>query len=148
MKFVDIVYSMVSLNSLDINIILYKNEIIDFLIKVNLPYEEEKDCLKLILSSILFFINGIKPLQRDMKIQIINDFIKIGISNGIENLTTRFNEEHISIINQINLEMKNILNNEENIQNENGINDNKKEFQNKSLNINVTNNLFLNFNVS
>ena len=52
MKFVDIVYSMVSLNSLDINIILYKNEIIDFLIKVNLPYEEEKDCLKLILSSI------------------------------------------------------------------------------------------------
>ena len=148
MKFVDIVYSMVSLNSLDINIILYKNEIIDFLIKVNLPYEEEKDCLKLILSSILFFINGIKPLQRDMKIQIINDFIKIGISNGIENLTTRFNEEHISIINQINLEMKNILNNEENIQNENGINDNRKEFQNKSLNINVTNNLFLNYNVS
>ena len=28
-----------------------------------------------------------------MKIQIINDFIKIGISNGIDNLTTRFNEE-------------------------------------------------------
>ena len=148
MKFVDIVYSMVSLNSLDINIILYKNEIIDFLIKVNLPYEEEKDCLKLILSSILFFINGIKPLQSDMKIQIINDFIKIGISNGFENLTTRFNEEHISIINQINLEMKNILNNEENIQNKNGINDNKKEFLSKSLNVNVTNNYFLNFNIS
>ena len=83
-----------------------------------------------------------------MKIQIINDFIKIGISNGFENLTTRFNEEHISIINQINLEMKNILNNEENIQNKNGINDNKKEFQSKSLNVNVTNNYFLNFNIS
>ena len=54
-----------------------------------------------------------------MKIQIINDFIKIGISNGIENLTTRFNEEHISIINQINLEMKNILNYESNIKDKN-----------------------------
>ena len=144
MKFVDIVYSMVSLLSIDINLILYNHEIIDYLIKVNLPYEEEKACLKLILNSILFFINSIKPLEIYLKIQIINNFIKIGISNGLENLSTRFNEEHISIINQINLEMKNILN----IQDENGNNDNIEEFHSKSLNVNVANNPFSNFNVS
>ena len=63
MKVVDIVYSMVSLLSIDINLILYNHEIIDYLIKVNLPYEEEKACLKLILNSILFFINSLKPLE-------------------------------------------------------------------------------------
>ena len=119
MKFINIIYSMISLHSLDINLILYRNEIIDYLIKNNLPYEEEKNCLKLILSSILCFINSIKPLEDNSKIQIINNFLKIGISNGLENLTTRFNEDHILIINQINLELKNILNYESNIKDKN-----------------------------
>ena len=38
MKCIEIVYSMLSLISLDINLILYKNEIIENLIKVNLPF--------------------------------------------------------------------------------------------------------------
>ena len=142
MKFVDIVYSMLSLLSLDIDIVLYRNEIIDYLITVNLPYEEEKTCLKYILSSILFFINGIKPLDNKSKIEIINNLIKIGISNGFENLSTRFNEEHILLINQINSEMKNILNS----QNEEK-NDIKNNLENGNSNINE-NNPFLNFNKS
>ena len=142
MKFVDIVYSMLSLLSLDIDIVLYRNEIIDYLITVNLPYEEEKTCLKYILSSILFFINGIKPLDNKSKIEIINNLIKIGISNGFENLSTRFNEEHILLINQINSEMKNILNS----QNE-GKNEIKNNLENGNNNINE-NNPFLNFNKS
>ena len=110
MKFIDIVHSMLSLLSHDIDIILYRNEIIDYLIKVNLLLEEEKTCLKLILSSILFFIKGIKPLNNDLKIEIINNLIKSGISNGFENLSTRFSEEHISLINEINSGINNILN--------------------------------------
>ena len=110
---------MISLHSLDINLILYRNEIIDYLIKNNLPYEEEKNCLKLILSSILCFINSIKPLEDNSKIQIINNFLKIGISNGLENLIARLNEKHILIINQMNLETKNILNYESNIKDKN-----------------------------
>ena len=43
MKFIIIIYSMISLLSLDINLILYKHEIIDYLIKNNFPYEEEKN---------------------------------------------------------------------------------------------------------
>ena len=34
---------MISLLSLDLNLILYKHEIIDYLIKNNLPYEIEKN---------------------------------------------------------------------------------------------------------
>lgn len=110
-KCVEIVYSMLSLLSIDINLILYRNEIIEDLIKVNLPFEEEKTCLKYILSSILYFINSIKPLEKEWKIEIINNLIKFGIINGLENMPTRFNEEHILIINQINSEIKNIINN-------------------------------------
>ena len=142
MKFINIKSSMTSLLSLDINLILYKHEIIDYLIKNNFPYEEEKNCLKLILSSILCFINSIKPLEDNSKIQIINNFLKIGISNGLENLTTRFNEDHILIINLINLEMKNILNYESNIKDKNWINENISEFDGKSLNANIVNNTF------
>ncbi len=112
MKFIDIIHSMLSLLSLDIDIILYRNEIIDYLIKVNLLEEEEKTCLNYILSSILFFIKGIKPLDNKLKKEIINNFIKLGISNGFENLSTRFNEEHISLINEINSGINNILNGE------------------------------------
>ena len=142
MKFINIKSSMTSLLSLDINLILYKHEIIDYLIKNNLPYEEEKNCLKLILSSILCFINSIKPLKVNSKIQIINNFLKIGISNGLENLTARFNEEHILIINQMNLETKNILNYESNIKDKNWINENIAEFHGKTLNVKEVKNIF------
>lgn len=138
MKFVDIVYSMLSLLSLDINIILYNNEIISHLIQVNLPFEEEKTCLKYVLSSILFFINSIKPLDNNLKVEIINNFIKLGISNGFDNMPNRFNEEHILIINQIKTEIQNILNNENKTQ----------ENSEKSLNSNNSNNPFLIFNKS
>ena len=60
---------------------------------------------------ILYFINSIKPLEKEWKIEIINNLIKFGIINGLENMPTRFNEEHILIINQINSEIKNIINN-------------------------------------
>ena len=72
MKCIEIVYSMLSLISLDINLIIYKNEIIENLIKINLPFEEEKTCLKYILCSILYFINSIKPLESKWKIELIN----------------------------------------------------------------------------
>ena len=118
MKCIEIVYSMLSLISLDINLIIYKNEIIENLIKINLPFEEEKTCLKYILCSILYFINSIKPLESKWKIELINNLIKMGILNGFDNIPDRFNEEHIQIINQINTEIKLILNNE---QEKNGI---------------------------
>ena len=77
MKCIEIVYSMLSLISLDINLIIYKNEIIENLIKINLPFEEEKTCLKYILCSILYFINSIKPLESKWKIELINNLIKV-----------------------------------------------------------------------
>ena len=132
-KCVEIVYNMLSLLSIDINLILYRNEIIEDLIKINLPFEEEKTCLKYVLSSILYFINSIKPLEKEWKIEIINNLIIFGIINGLENNPTRFNEEHILIINQINSEMKSILNNGGDSTEEKSENNNK-------------NNPFMNFN--
>lgn len=122
-KCIEIVYLMFSLISLDINLILFKNEIIEHLVKISLIFEEEKTCLKYILSSILYFINSIKPLENKWKIEIINNLIKIGLLNGFENKTERFEDEHILIINQINSEIKNILGDEDNIsQEKDGIN--------------------------
>ena len=140
MKFIDIVHSMLSLLSLDIDIILYRNEIIDYLIKVNLLEEEEKTCLNYILSSILFFIKGIKPLENSLKKEIVNNFIKSGISNGFENLSARFNEEHISLINEINSGINNILKDEDN--GKNGIKSNNSEIENKIHFVSDTNNPF------
>ena len=110
MKGIEIVYYMLSLNSLDINAQLYKTGIIDQLISDNLINDEDQGCLKYILNGILFFINTIKSLESQWKIEIINNFIKIGITNGFENNTTRFNDEHNIIINQIKTDINNILN--------------------------------------
>ena len=110
-KCIEIVYLMLSLIS------------IEHLVKISLIFEEEKTCLKYILSSILYFINSIKPLENKWKIEIINNLIKIGLLNGFENKTERFEDEHILIINQINSEIKNILGDEDNIsQEKDGIN--------------------------
>ena len=69
------------------------------------------------------YINSIKPLENKWKIEIINNLIKIGLLNGFENKTERFEDEHILIINQINSEIKNILGDEDNIsQEKDGIN--------------------------
>ena len=144
MKFVDIIHSMLSLLSLDIDIILYKNEIIDYIIINILPLEEEKNCLNYILSSILFFIKGIKPLENNLKTEIVNNLIRLGISNGFENLSTRFNEDHISLINEINSEIKNILK-RENDEN-NGKRNTNSEIDNNNHFVSVVNNPFLNFN--
>ena len=146
MKLFDIIHSMLSFLSLDIDIILYRNEIIDYIITDILPLEEEKTCLNYILSSILFFIKGIKPLEKKLKIEIVNYLNKLGISNGFENLSTRFNEGHISLINEINSGIKNILN-EENVEKNDIININF-EIDNKNLFVSDTNNPFLNFNKS
>ena len=113
-KCIEIVYSMISLNSLDINLILYKNEIIQQLIENNLPLEEDKNCLKHILFSILYFINSIKQLEN--KIELINFLIKIGMLKGLENKSERFDNEHKKIINEINSDIKMILKNEQNMQ--------------------------------
>ena len=47
MQGVEIIYSMLSLRSLDINIILFRNEIISHLITISLINEEDKDIQKL-----------------------------------------------------------------------------------------------------
>ena len=143
MKCIEIVFSMLSLISLDINLILYKNEIIEHLVKINLPFEEEKTCLKYILCSILYFINSIKPLENKWKIELINYLIKIGIMNGFENMPTRFNEEHINIINQINSEMKMILNNE---QEKIDIKGNDSQINGGNIKLLSSHNPFMNFN--
>ena len=150
MQGVEIIYSMLSLRSLDINIILFRNEIISHLITISLINEEDKDILKYILYSILYFINSINPLENQWKIEIINNLIKIGISNGLENNTTKFNEEHLSIINQINSEMKNILNSENN-KDENKImksDDSENTLSNNNQNIISSNNPFDKFGKS
>ena len=112
MKGIEIVYSMLNLHSLDINIELYKYGIIDQIVSVNLLNEEEPDCLKYILNSILSFINSLKSLENQWAIAIINNLIKIGITNGFEK-NTRFNDEHNLMINQIKSDMNNILNKNE-----------------------------------
>ena len=143
MKCIEIVYSMLSLISLDINLIIYKNEIIENLIKINLPFEEEKTCLKYILCSILYFINSIKPLESKWKIELINNLIKMGIVNGFDNIPDRFNEEHIQIINQINTEIKLILNNE---QEKNGIKVTDSQINGDNINLLSSHNPFMIFN--
>ena len=110
MKGIEIVFYMLNLNSLDINVLLYSTGIIDQLISDNLINEEDSGCLKFILDGILLFINSIKVIEPQWKIEIINNLIKIGITNGLENNTTRFNDEHNLMINQIKTDINNILN--------------------------------------
>ena len=109
-KGIEIVYNMLSLNSLDINVELFRIGIIEQLISNNLLNEEESKCLNYILNGILCFINSIKSLENQWAIEIINSLIKIGITNGLENNNTRFNDEHNIIINQIRSDIYNILN--------------------------------------
>ena len=110
MKGIEIVYYMLNLNSLDINVELYKTGIIDQIVSDNLINDEDSGCLKFILNGILLFINSIKTIEPNWTIEIINNLIKIGITNGLENNTTRFNEEHNLIINQIKNDINAILN--------------------------------------
>lgn len=111
MKGIEIVYNMLSLNSLDINVELFRTGVIDQLISVCLLNEEEPKCLNFILNGIIYFINSIKSLDNKWAIEIINNLIKIGITNGLESNTTRFNDEHNIVINQIKADIYNILNN-------------------------------------
>ena len=76
---VEIIYSMLSLRSIDINLILFKNEVMNQLITNSLINEEDKDFLKYVLYSILYFINGLNPLENKWKIEIINGLIQMGI---------------------------------------------------------------------
>ena len=110
MKGIEIVYYMLNLNSLDINVELYRTGIIDQIVSDNLINDEDSGCLKFILNGILLFINSIKTIEPNWTIEIINNLIKIGITNGLENNTTRFNEEHNLIINQIKNDINAILN--------------------------------------
>ena len=141
-KGVEIIYNMLNLNSLDINVALFRTRIIDQLITVNLVNEEDSNCLKNILNGILIFINSIKFLENQSKIEIINNLIKIGISNGLENNITRFNYEHNIIIKQINEDIKNILNCNENQKDTNNFIMMKNQMQIKEINNN--NNNFVN----
>ena len=110
MKGIEIVYYMLNLNSLDINVELYRTGIIDQIVSDNLINDEDSGCLKFILNGILLFINSIKTIEPNWAIEVINNLIKIGITNGLENNTTRFNEEHNLIINQIKNDINAILN--------------------------------------
>ena len=119
-KGIEIVYYMLSLNSIDINATLFRAEIIEHLVTISLVDEQDPQCLKNILNGILFFINSLKSLENNWKVEIINNLIKIGITNGLENNGTKFNDEHNIIISQIKDDIKNILNCEDNNNNTNG----------------------------
>ena len=67
----------------------------------------------------------------------------MGIVNGFDNIPDRFNEEHIQIINQINSEMKLILNNE---QEKNGIKVNDSQINGDNINLLSSHNPFMIFN--
>lgn len=141
LKGIVIVYNMLSLNSLDINVQLFRTGIIDHLIANNLLNEEEPKCLNYILNGILCFINSIKSLENQWAVEIINSLIKIGITNGLENNNTRFNDEHNIIINQIKTDIYNILNNnssdktiKNNSTNDFGMMMNSKQINNNSNN--------------
>lgn len=109
-KAYEIVYNMLCANSLDINVALFRTGIIEHLVTVSLVDEVETTCLKNILNGILCFINSLKPLENQWKVEIINNLIKIGITNGLDNNSTKFNDEHNIIISQIKEDIKNILN--------------------------------------
>lgn len=112
MKGVKIIFDMLSLNSLDINLELFKTGIITQIVSDNLLNDEDAECLKYILSGIFSFINSLKSLENQWAITIINNLIKIGITNGFEK-NARFNDEHNAVINQIKIEINNILNGNE-----------------------------------
>ena len=140
-KAIEIVYYNLNLISLDINVELFRVGIIEQLITYNLINEEDSKCLLLILNGIIFFINSIKSLENQWNIEIINNLIKIGITNGLDYNITRFNEEHNILINQIKTEIKNILNSNANSVENNYTNNNTLLNQNqmKTTNININN---------
>ena len=146
MKGIEIVYNMLSLNSLDINVELYKTGIIDQLISDNLINDEDSGCLKFILNGILFFINSIQSLESQWKIEIINNLIKIGITNGFENNSTRFNDEHNFIIKQIKAYINNILNGNDFSSKNKIVNDNNNIISNAINQKKINNNPFNNEN--
>ena len=113
MKGTEIVFYMLSLNSLDINVELNNLGIIEQLITDNLMNDIDPECLKYILNGIYSFIISLKKLERPQwELEIINNLIKIGITNGLEYNLPRFNEMHNALINQIKNEINNILNGE------------------------------------
>ena len=109
-KAMEIIYNNLNLISLDINIELFKLGVIEQLISNNLMTEEDSKCLYFILNGILLFINSIIPLKAQWKFEIVDNMIKLGITNGLENNINRFNEEHYIIIKQIKSEINNIMN--------------------------------------
>ena len=108
-KAMEIIYNNLNLISLDINIELFKLGVIEQLISNNLMTEEDSKCLYFILNGILLFINSIIPLKAQWKFEIVDNMIKLGITNGLENNINRFNEEHYIIIKQIKSEINNIM---------------------------------------
>ena len=139
-KGIEIVFNMLNLNVVDINIALFKTEIIDQLITINLFNEEEPQCLKNILNGILFFINNLKCLEKQWKIDIINNLLKIGISNSLENKCIRFKEEHNLIINQIKCDIETILEDDEKNNSEKNINNSNFYINGEKNNENENNN--------
>ena len=136
-KAIEIVYYNLNLISLDINVELFKSGIIEQMITYNLINEEDAYCLLCILNGIHYFINSLKSLENQWKIDIINNLIKIGITNGLDNNISRFNEQHNILINQIKEEMKNILNNKENSVENISLNNNILMNQNQDKNNNI-----------
>ena len=123
-KAIEIVYKNLSLKSIDINAELFKMKIIEQLIIFNLMNEENSKCLYFILNGILLFIISIQLLETKWKFEIIDNMIKIGITNNLENNIVRFNEGHITIINQIKTEINNIIKGVNNTVENNGISSN------------------------
>ena len=104
-KSLEIIQLMTSFLSLEINLFLYKENIIENLIRI-LPFEKGEICVKYILSSLFYFINSIKTLLNDLKKNIINNLIKFGIMNIFELSANNYNSEIDFLINQIEKEIK------------------------------------------
>ena len=104
----NIVTNILSVNSVDISIKLFQNQIIDQIINDNLLNEVDPSILNYILTSLQYFVLSLKQVPIEHAKEAVNN-IKIKINNNIENDGTRFNEEQINIINQLKSEINNIL---------------------------------------
>ena len=70
-------------------------------------------------------------MENQWKVEIINNLLTIGITNGLENNSTKFNDEHNVIISQIKEDIKNILNCQDD--NNNNNNNNGKNLNNFNM---------------
>lgn len=108
-KVLELINNFLLIKDIDINVFLFKNEIIDFIIKNNLKEEEDCECLYLILNCLINFIrcvNNEKSLILQHKKELFNHLLDIQMMEEFEINPLRFNEEHLELIKQIKAEVE------------------------------------------